>query len=111
MPPSCSRLGRRPPLTRRRSHPDPTPSAPVPDVGSDRYGSTTQIVGRPGPADAVEVPIGAFDDRKFVALTHRDGRLTGAVGLDEPRKVMRFKRLLTARPSWDDALAVARELA
>jgi 3-phenylpropionate/trans-cinnamate dioxygenase ferredoxin reductase subunit len=88
-----------------------TPYAPVPYVWSDQYDSKIQIVGRPGAADHVEVPIGAFDDRKFVALTHRDGRLTGAVGLDEPRKVMRFKRLLTTRPTWDEALAVARELA
>ena len=89
---------------------EPTPYAPVPYVWSDQYDSKIQIVGRPGAADEVEVPIGAFDDRKFVALTHRDGRLTGAVGLDEPRKVMRFKRLLTTRPSWDEALAVASEL-
>jgi hypothetical protein len=43
-------------------------------------------------------------------VTHRDGRLTGAVGLDEPRKLMRFKRLLTTRPSYEEALAVAQEL-
>lgn len=88
----------------------PTPYAPVPYVWSDQYDSKIQIVGRPGPADDVEVPIGAFDDRKFVALTSRDGRLTGAVGLDEPRKVMRFKRLLTTRPSYDEALEVAKSL-
>jgi NADPH-dependent 2,4-dienoyl-CoA reductase/sulfur reductase-like enzyme len=88
----------------------PTPYAPVPYVWSDQYDSKIQIVGRPGPTDHVEVPIGAFDDRKFVALTHRDGRLTGAVGLDEPRKVMRFKRLLTTRPSFEEAMEVAREL-
>jgi NADPH-dependent 2,4-dienoyl-CoA reductase/sulfur reductase-like enzyme len=89
---------------------EPTPYAPVPYVWSDQYDSKIQIVGRPGPNDDVAVPIGAFDDRKFVALTHRDGRLTGAVGLDEPRKVMRFKRLLTTRPSFDEALEVARSL-
>jgi hypothetical protein len=89
---------------------EPTPYAPVPYVWSDQYDSKIQIVGRPGPNDEVTVPIGAFDDRKFVALTHRDGRLTGAVGLDEPRKVMRFKRLLTTRPSFDEALEVARSL-
>jgi NADPH-dependent 2,4-dienoyl-CoA reductase/sulfur reductase-like enzyme len=89
---------------------EPTPYAPVPYVWSDQYDSKIQIVGRPGPTDEVEVPIGAFDDRKFVALTHRDGRLTGAVGLDEPRKVMRFKRLLTTRPSYAEALEVAASL-
>ena len=88
-----------------------TAYAPVPYVWSDQYDSKIQIVGRPGPGDHVEVPIGAFDDRKFVALTRRDGKLAGVVGLDEPRKVMRFKRLLTTRPSWEEALAVAQELA
>jgi len=87
-----------------------TAYAPVPYVWSDQYDSKIQIVGRPGPSDHVEVPIGAFDDRKFVALTRRDGRLSGAVGLDEPRKLMRFKRLLTTRPSWEEAMAVAQEL-
>lgn len=89
---------------------DPAPYAPVPYVWSDQYDSKIQIVGRPGPTDEVEVPIGAFDDRKFVALTHRDGRLTGVVGLDEPRRVMRFKRLLATRPSFDEAMEVARSL-
>jgi NADPH-dependent 2,4-dienoyl-CoA reductase/sulfur reductase-like enzyme len=86
------------------------PYSPVPYVWSDQYDSKIQIVGRPSPDDQVEVPIGAFDDRKFVALTHRDGLMTGAVGLDEPRKVMRFKRLLTSRPSFEEAMTVAREL-
>jgi NADPH-dependent 2,4-dienoyl-CoA reductase/sulfur reductase-like enzyme len=90
---------------------EPVPYAPVPYVWSDQYGSKIQIVGHPGPADEVDVPIGAFDDRTFVALTHRDGRLTGAVGLDQPRKVMRFRRLLATRPSRDEALQVAREIA
>jgi NADPH-dependent 2,4-dienoyl-CoA reductase/sulfur reductase-like enzyme len=87
-----------------------TPYAPVPYVWSDQYDSKIQIVGRPGPLDEVTVPIGAFDDRKFVALTHRDGRLTGAVGLNEPRKVIRFKRVLTSRPSIEEALEAAKAL-
>jgi 3-phenylpropionate/trans-cinnamate dioxygenase ferredoxin reductase component len=90
---------------------EPEPFAPVPYVWSDQYDSKIQVVGRPGPADEVEVPIGSFDDRRFVALCHRDGRLTGAVGLDEPRRVMRFKRLLASRPSSDDARALAADLA
>lgn len=89
---------------------EPVPYAPVPYVWSDQYGSKIQIVGRPGPTDEVTVAVGSFDDRKFVALTHRDGRLTGAVGLDEPRRTMRFRRLLTSRPSFDEAMAVTRDV-
>ena len=90
---------------------EPTPYAPVPYVWSDQYGSKIMIAGRPGPGDEVEVPIGSFDDRKFVALTERDGKLSAVVGLNEPRRVLRLRRLLEQRPSWDDALAAARELA
>jgi NADPH-dependent 2,4-dienoyl-CoA reductase/sulfur reductase-like enzyme len=90
---------------------EPTPYAPVPYVWSDQYGSKIMIAGHPGPADEVVVPIGAFDDRKFVALTFHDGKLAAVVGLNEPRKVLRLRRLLESRPSAEDALAAARELA
>jgi NADPH-dependent 2,4-dienoyl-CoA reductase/sulfur reductase-like enzyme len=89
----------------------PTPYAPVPYVWSDQYGSKIMIAGHVGPADEVEVPIGSFDDRKFVALTHHDGRLSAVVGLNEPRKVLRLRRLLESRPTAEEALAAARELA
>jgi 3-phenylpropionate/trans-cinnamate dioxygenase ferredoxin reductase subunit len=90
---------------------EPTPYAPVPYVWSDQYGSKIMIAGHVGPTDVVEVPIGAFDDRKFVALTHHDGKLNAVVGLNEPRKVLRLRRLLESRPSAEEALAAARELA
>jgi NADPH-dependent 2,4-dienoyl-CoA reductase/sulfur reductase-like enzyme len=88
----------------------PTPFATVPYVWSDQYGKKIQILGRPGPADDVEVVLGSFDDRRFVALTHHEGRLTGVVGVDEPRHVMRFLRPLTDRVSSDDARALAAGL-
>jgi 3-phenylpropionate/trans-cinnamate dioxygenase ferredoxin reductase subunit len=90
---------------------EPTSYAPVPYVWSDQYGSKIMIAGHVGPTDVVEVPIGAFDDRKFVALTHHDGKLNAVVGLNEPRKVLRLRRLLESRPSAEEALAAARELA
>jgi 3-phenylpropionate/trans-cinnamate dioxygenase ferredoxin reductase subunit len=89
----------------------PTPYAPVPYVWSDQYGSKIMIAGHVGPTDQVEVPIGAFDDRKFVALTHHEGRLSAVVGLNEPRRVLRLRRLLGSRPTTEEALAAARELA
>ena len=88
----------------------PTPYAPVPYVWSDQYGSKIMIAGHVGPTDEIEVPIGSYDDRKFVALAHHEGRLTAVVGLNEPRKVLRLRRLLQSRPSAEEALAAAREL-
>jgi len=89
----------------------PTPYAPVPYVWSDQYGSKIMIAGHVGPTDVIEVPIGSYDDRKFVALAHHEGRLTAVVGLNEPRKVLRLRRLFQSRPSAEEALAAARELA
>ncbi|HUF33002.1 MAG TPA: FAD-dependent oxidoreductase [Acidimicrobiales bacterium] len=89
---------------------DPAPYAPVPYVWSDPYGSKIQVLGRPGPTDDVEVVSGSFEERRFVALTHRDDRLTAVVGLDEPRNVMRFMRLLSSRSSSADARAFATDL-
>ena len=83
----------------------------MPYVWSDQYGSKIMIAGHVGPADQVEVPIGSFDDRKFVALTHHEGRLTAVVGLNEPRRVLRLRRLLGSRPTTEEALAAARDLA
>lgn len=85
----------------------PVPYAPVPYVWSDQYGSKIQVLGRPGAADEVEVASGSLEERRFVALTHRDDRLTAVVGLDEPRMVMRFMRLLSAHSSSAEARAFA----
>ena len=42
-----------------------------------------------------------------MALYGRDGRFRGAFGLNQPKLVMPYRRLLANAASWDDALAHA----
>ena len=69
--------------------------------------STTARSSSPGRAaadDHVEVVAGSVDERRFVALYGRDGRVVGVLGMNQPAKVMRWRSLIEERASWDDAL-------
>ena len=50
---------------------------------------------------------GSVEERKFVALYGREGRLVGALGMSMPKLLMPYRKPLAARMSWDDALAEA----
>ena len=92
----------------------------VPFVWSDQYDARIQIAGHPDADDDVEVLVGsAADDpdtgspdsgRSFLAGYRRNGRLSGVMALDAIRPFVRFRRLLAAHPSWDDALELAATL-
>jgi NADPH-dependent 2,4-dienoyl-CoA reductase/sulfur reductase-like enzyme len=81
--------------------------APVPFVWSDQYDVKIQIVGSIHGDDEVVVADGSLDERRFVALFGRAGRLVGALGFSRPRLVMQYRRMIAERASWDDALAHA----
>jgi NADPH-dependent 2,4-dienoyl-CoA reductase/sulfur reductase-like enzyme len=83
------------------------PYAPVPFFWSDQYDARIQFLGRASGDDDVEVVHGSVDEERFLALYGRDGRLRGAFGLNLPRLVMPYRKLLAARASWDEALALA----
>jgi 3-phenylpropionate/trans-cinnamate dioxygenase ferredoxin reductase component len=83
--------------------------APVPFVWSDQYDVKIQTVGRVRGDDEVVIAHGSLEERRFVALFGRDGRLRGALGFSRPRHVMQYRRLLAERASWDDALARAAQ--
>jgi NADPH-dependent 2,4-dienoyl-CoA reductase/sulfur reductase-like enzyme len=87
------------------------PFAPVPFVWSDQYDRKIQTVGVVSAEPDVEVRIahGAIDERQFVALFGRGGRLLGALGFNRPRFVMQYRRIIAERGSWDDALALANQ--
>lgn len=53
---------------------------------------------------------GGRDDERFVALYRAGERLVGAAALNEPRKVMKLRRLIAARGSWEGALELFAEL-
>lgn len=88
---------------------DPAPYTPVPFFWSDQGKHRIQMLGRPAtePDDDVEVTFGRLEERSFVVLFGRRGTLRGALGVNAPRQLMAFQRLLEDGVSWDDALAFA----
>jgi 3-phenylpropionate/trans-cinnamate dioxygenase ferredoxin reductase subunit len=82
--------------------------APVPYFWSDQYDTKIQFLGRCCPTDEVRVVDGSIEDRRFVALFGRDGRLVGALAFNRPRQLMGYRKLLAAKTSFEDALAHAQ---
>ena len=84
------------------------PFAPVPFVWSDQYGTKIQTVGDVGADDDIEIGHGNLDERRFVALFGRGGRLVGALGFSRPRQVMQYRRMVEQRATFEDAIAHLR---
>jgi NADPH-dependent 2,4-dienoyl-CoA reductase/sulfur reductase-like enzyme len=83
---------------------DAVPFAPVPFVWSDQYDVKIQSVGRFNADDEVHVAHGSLEERRFVALFGRAGRLVGALGFGRPRPVMQYRRMIGDRRSLAEAL-------
>jgi 3-phenylpropionate/trans-cinnamate dioxygenase ferredoxin reductase subunit len=81
-----------------------TPFAPVPFVWSDQYDVKIQSVGRFNAGDELHLAHGTLDERRFVALFGRAGRLVGALGFGRPRHVMQYRRMISERRSFAEAL-------
>lgn len=77
----------------------------VPYFWSDWYDRKIQMVGS-SDADEVRVldPGGSGDDtgRGFLALYRRGDRLVGALSIDRPREIMKYRRHVLQGASWDD---------
>jgi 3-phenylpropionate/trans-cinnamate dioxygenase ferredoxin reductase subunit len=85
--------------------------APVPYFWSDQYDAKIQFLGRCCPTDDVRIVNGTVDERRFVALFGRDGRLFGALAFNRPRLLMAYRKLLAAKTSFEDAIAHAAQAA
>ncbi|MGZ4674746.1 MAG: NAD(P)/FAD-dependent oxidoreductase, partial [Ilumatobacteraceae bacterium] len=85
---------------------DPTPYAPVPFFWSDQFDSRIQFIGRAHGDDDVQLVAGD-PDGSFVALYGHAGRLRGVLGVNMPRVVMPYRKLLNAKASWEEALGRA----
>jgi NADPH-dependent 2,4-dienoyl-CoA reductase/sulfur reductase-like enzyme len=102
-------VGRR--LLADRAGETPQPYDPIPWFWSDQYDRKIQLAGWSGSGHDVEVVHGTTEERRFVALYGRDGHVTGVLGMNRPRHVMQLRQLVDDVTPWDDALAVAREMA
>ncbi|MGZ6911974.1 MAG: NAD(P)/FAD-dependent oxidoreductase [Acidimicrobiia bacterium] len=85
------------------------PFATVPFVWSDQYDVKIQSAGRFTGDDGMEVVHGTTDDDRFVTLFERAGRLRGVIGFSQPRRVMQYRKLVSERASFAEALAFAAE--
>ncbi len=81
------------------------PFTPVPWFWSDQYDRKIQLAGRVRGDDEVRVVAGAVEERRFAAIYGRAGRITGVLGFNRPRHVMRYRALIEQRASFDEALA------
>jgi 3-phenylpropionate/trans-cinnamate dioxygenase ferredoxin reductase subunit len=83
------------------------PFAPVPFVWSDQYDRKIQSAGRFGPEDEVRIVHGSLEERRFVALHGRDGKLVGAVAMNRVRQLMAIRRRIRDGITLADAVAEA----
>jgi NADPH-dependent 2,4-dienoyl-CoA reductase/sulfur reductase-like enzyme len=77
-------------------------SAAVPYFWSDWYDSRIQFVGIPAAEEILVVA-----EEPFLALYRRGDRITGALTIDRPSEIMKYRRMIGNRASWSDALTFA----
>lgn len=80
------------------------PLAAVPYFWSDTYDHRIQFVGTPH-ADEVLAAVPA--DAGFTALYRRGDRVVGALTVDRPREIMKYRRRIAAGAPWAEAVAFA----
>ncbi|MDX6356922.1 MAG: hypothetical protein QOF98_3825 [Streptomyces sp.] len=83
--------------------------ATIPYFWSDQHDWKLQYVGFPAGQDSgarVEVELGAVEDGKFVATYHRDGRLVGALCVNWPAQVPKYRKRIVAE--WEAVDGEAR---
>jgi len=82
------------------------PSATVPYFWSDWYDSRIQFVGVPK-ADEIRVVSEETGDDRFLALYRRGDHIGGAITIDRPTQIMKYRRMIAKRAPWKEALAYA----
>jgi NADPH-dependent 2,4-dienoyl-CoA reductase/sulfur reductase-like enzyme len=88
----------------RRLLGDDAPYAPVPWFWSDQYDRKIQLAGRSAPDDEMRIVDGSLEERRFVLIYGRAGRIVGVLGFNRPRLVMQYRQLIVDATSWDDAV-------
>ena len=84
---------------------DAEPYTPVPWFWSDQYDRKIQMAGRARPDDDQAVVAGSLEDRRFCVLYGRNGQVVGALAMNMPAQVMRYRRAIAEGLTWDDAMA------
>lgn len=85
-----------------------TPFTPIPFVWSDQFDLKIQSAGRLAPDDEMVIAHGSLEERRFVALFGRNGKLSGALAVNRVRQLMGYRRLMRENATWEQALEQAR---
>jgi hypothetical protein len=81
----------------------------VPYFWSDWYGSRIQFVGVPDCDEVLLVDGDIDDDDRWTALYRQGDRLVGALTVNGQTVIMKYRRLIAQKASWDEALEFAEE--
>jgi len=77
----------------------------VPYFWSDQYDRKIQFVGRARPHDEMVVVDGSTAERRLTALYRRGDRVVACLTVNQPRALIKYRKLLASHPSWDTALS------
>jgi 3-phenylpropionate/trans-cinnamate dioxygenase ferredoxin reductase subunit len=82
------------------------PFESVPMFWSDQFDIKIQGAGRPKPGDELTIVRRGPDEEKLIAIYSRAGRVVGAVGFNQPPKLVQLRMLIGKRGGLDDALKI-----
>jgi NADPH-dependent 2,4-dienoyl-CoA reductase/sulfur reductase-like enzyme len=76
----------------------------VPYFWSDQYDRKIQFIGRAWPHDEMVIVDGSLADRRLTALCRLGDRVVACLAVNQPRALIKYRRLLAAGASWEAAL-------
>ena len=79
----------------------------VPYFWSDQYDRKVQFIGRARPHDEMLVVDGSIADRRLTALYRHADRVVACLTVNQPRALIKYRKLLASNTSWDAAVADA----
>ena len=79
----------------------------VPYFWSDQYDRKIQFLGHARPHDEMVIVDGSVKDRQLTALFRRGDRVCACLAINQPRAIVRYRRLLAAGASWETAVAAS----
>jgi len=77
----------------------------VPYFWSDQYDRKIQFVGRARPHDEMIVVDGSVDERRLTALYRRGDQMVACLTVNQPKALIKYRKLLASNASWGAALA------
>ena len=77
----------------------------VPYFWSDQYDRKIQFIGLARRHDEMVIVDGSLADRRLTALFRRGDRVVACLAVNQPRALIKYRKLLAAGASWDAALS------